>query len=222
MENQIYKVFISRELRKDSPLLDLGQIKITDQSLLSFTPVPFSDLPDSDWIFFYSQQGVIHFFEQWQETIQAKLAAFGPKTGSLLREYGYPVTFIGDGIAENTAKAFSLLCKGQKVLFVRARNSRKSLQHQLRKYCDIGDLVVYDNEKKAEVKIPDCNALIFTSPLNAQSYFERNDKSNEQIIIAIGDTTRQTLLGLGVSDILVPEKPSEESIAKLLTEIFSV
>lgn len=217
------KVFISRDLKPGSPLFDLaGHLEIIAESLLKFTPVPFSDIPNADWIFFYSQQGVKHFFDQWNNQIGSKCAAFGPKTGEMLKKKGLKVQFTGDGVAESTAAGFQLLCRNQKVLFVRAAHSRKSLQTELEGICEILDLVVYDNQPREEFSIPECNTLIFTSPMNAKSYFQVRQPDPQQNIIAIGDTTRQALLDLGAKEVTIPGEPTEKAIVQLLIDQFSL
>ncbi len=193
------------------------QIEILDESLLDFEPVAFKALPVTDWLFFYSQQGVYHFFEQWKGApLWKNLAAFGPKTGSMLREKGHCVSFTGDGVAENTARGFLLVGRQTKVTFIRANHSRKSLQQLLENDCLISDLVVYNNEPRNSLEIPFCNMLIFTSPLNVSSYFNQNPVRENQKIIAIGNTTLEFIRGLGIQDVAVPEHPTEEALAQLL------
>lgn len=212
------RVFISRKLKESSPIKMLGdQIEILDESLLDFEPVPFKTLPVTDWLFFYSQQGVYHFFEQWKgELLWKNVAAFGPKTGNMLREMGHYVAFTGDGVAKNTARAFLLVGRQSKVTFVRANHSRKSLQQLLEKECLISDLVVYNNKPRNSFEIPFCDILIFTSPLNVSSYFSQNPIQENQKVIAIGNTTLESIKGLGIQDVSVPEHPTEEALAQLL------
>jgi uroporphyrinogen-III synthase len=218
-----HKVFISRELRGSSPVQELkNQVEIIAESLLTFKPVPFN-LSPTDWLFFYSQQGVIHFFRQYEgDPVWKKLAAFGPKTGSILREMGHFVVFTGDGIAESTARAFSMVGRGDHVTFVRANHSRQSLQQLLSTDCRISDLVVYDNQPRQNLDIPPCDVLIFTSPLNAKSYFDQYPYQENQKIIAIGSTTREFIRRLGIREVDMPEQPTEEALAALLKKYFGI
>ena len=135
---------------------------------------------------------------------------------------GQKVSFAGNGVAEDTAKAFSMLCRHEKVLFVRAKNSRKSLQDQLKDICEINDLVVYDNQPKSQINIPTCDLLLFTSPLNARSYYQVYPIDAAQINVAIGNTTKQALHALGVTEVYVPEEPTEASIVQLLKNLFTI
>jgi uroporphyrinogen-III synthase len=216
-------VFISRTLTISSPLLTLTEeLNIVGKSLLSFSPVPIKKTTDFDWIFFYSQQGVIHFFNSATfEITNKKLAAFGRKTGQVLKDRGITVAFTGDGSAENTARAFALVATGDRVLFARAKHSRKSLQELLADTVEVKDLIVYDNKPVSTFEIPYCDVLIFTSPLNATTFFKFQPLHNKQKIIAIGKTTRNALRELGIADIEVPAEPSESAIAALLKEHFA-
>lgn len=218
MQHLKQKIFISRTLRDDSPVMRLAdRCDIIGESLLTFEPIPFKKTPESEWIFFYSQQGVHYFFEQSQtQTYKSKLAAFGPKTAIAVNDHGHVVSFVGDGVAENTAKGFAMLCKGDRVLFVRAKNSRMSLQEKIKHQCQIIDLVVYDNAPRASFSLPACDILIFTSPLNAKSYFKHYRKSSNQKMIAIGSTTQEAMYKMGIKDVEIPQLPTEEAIVELL------
>lgn len=215
-------IFISRQLTPNSPLNALkSQWKIVDYSLLQFETIHFQELPDSDWIFFYSQKGVVHFFDQvnTDDIAGRKIAAFGAKTANALKDFEVPVHFIGTGYADQTAPAFLLLASGETIIFPRASNSRKSMQKSLGQKIEAIDLVVYDNIPKEKVVIPPCDILIFTSPLNAKTYFQHYPRLEAQKIIAIGKTTAGTINELGIRQIFIPDHPNEEALLKLVEEI---
>lgn len=215
-------IFISRELTLNSPLNTLrSQWNLLDSSLLQFETIHFEALPDSEWIFFYSQKGVFHFFDQADrmDIVGRKIAAFGPKTAHALNDFDLSANFIGTGYADQTAPAFLLIAKGETVIFPRARTSRKSMQKALGKKIIAIDLVVYDNIPKENVQIPLCDVLIFTSPLNAKTYFHYHQKQDTQKVIAIGKTTASTIKELGIDEVLIPDQPNEEALLKLVEEI---
>ncbi|MBK8506958.1 MAG: uroporphyrinogen-III synthase [Saprospiraceae bacterium] len=224
MQKLRQKIFISRALNDDSPIRHLeDKFDIIGESLLTFEPIPFGKTPESEWIFFYSQQGVRHFYASSQtQACESKVAAFGPKTALVLNEYGHIASFVGDGVAVNTAKGFAMLCKGERVLFVRAKNSRMSLQEEMDHHCEIIDLVVYDNAPRTALSLPRCDVLIFTSPLNAKSYFQIYPKSSDQKMIAIGSTTQEVMHEMGLKDVEIPLAPTEEAIATLLLNHFGL
>ena len=117
------KVFISRDLSDQSPFEDLqGSHELHGTSLIEFFPIPFEAPQSPHWFFFYSQQGVKHFFEQWKDRAPlGKTAAFGPATASRIRDYGITPRFVGDGVADRTATAFLTVAQNQVVVFVRAK-----------------------------------------------------------------------------------------------------
>lgn len=194
---------------------------MVDSSLLQFKTIHFEALPDSDWIFFYSQKGVFHFFDQADrmDIVGRKIAAFGPKTAHALNDFDLSANFIGTGYADQTAPAFLLIASGETIIFPRARTSRKSMQKSLGNKIRAIDLVVYDNIPKVEVQIPPCDILIFTSPLNAKTYFQHYQKQDRQKVIAIGKTTATTIKELGIEEVLIPDQPNEEALLKLVEEI---
>ncbi|NND07836.1 MAG: hypothetical protein HKN87_15775 [Saprospiraceae bacterium] len=214
------KLFISRNLHEKSPFWKLkDRVDIYDHSLLQFRSIPFAKIPESQWLFFYSQQGVVHFFRQLsdQQFTDRKLAAFGPKTADVLAEQVPTIHFIGNGSAKATASALQLVTNRQAILFIRARQSRRSVQRCLPKNTH-PDLIVYDNRPKAKFDVPNCDFLIFTSPLNAKTYFDKYPEVEGQIIFAIGDTTAQTIQQLTKAKVWVPPNPSEESLVTLVTK----
>jgi len=212
------KLFVSRNLHEKSPFWELrDRLEIYDTSLLLFHSIPFPQMPISNWLFFYSQQGVAHFFKQAtrKHWIDKKMAAFGPKTAAVLEEHAPNIHFVGDGKADSTAAALELVTNEQTVLFIRAKRSRRSVQTFLSKKAH-PDLVVYDNQAKPAFDLPICDFLIFTSPLNAKTYFDKYKKAEGQVIFAIGHTTASTLEQLTAGKIWVPPDPSEEALMTLL------
>ena len=208
------RIFISRELEITSPLYRLPNHQISGESLLEFETLDIQVVPDCDWIFFYSQQGVKHFSKQVSAD-QIKVAAFGPKTAQACKDAGLLVRFVGTGKADQTALALDLVAGGERVLFIRAKNSMRSVQ-KLAQQVEIFDLPVYDNIPRSNFEIARADILVFTSPLNARTYFSKYAKLAEQEIIAIGPTTAETLIELGMHKVRIPDSASEEAIAELI------
>lgn len=218
------RVFISRSLGADSifrKALEERQFELQDLSLIHFVPEPFKSLPEVDWIFFYSRNAVSFFFQQldWNgQTLSqgVQLAAMGPGTARELQRGGRPVAFVGDGRAETTAEAFLERAAGQRVLFPRAKISRRSVQSLIADRIQEKDLVVYRNEPVEEFVIPYTDYLVFTSPLNAKTYYARYEPADEQRIIAIGATTEAALEKLGVTNVRTAGSPSEAALVELI------
>lgn len=216
-------VFISRTLPQDSifrKLLTINGIRIHDQTLIKFEPVPIAQLPEASWLFFYSKTGVHFFFRQIpsHKVEHYSMAALGPGTAAALSRYAH-VHFVGDGDPIQTAVKFLELARGQKVAFIRAADSQQSIRKLLDGKITPIDLVAYKNTPLTDVDIPTSEVLVFTSPLNARAYFAKNKKYGFQKVIAIGNTTAGALKELGVEDVLIADTPTEESLAKKVLEL---
>ncbi|MFK7979374.1 MAG: uroporphyrinogen-III synthase [Saprospiraceae bacterium] len=227
----IVKIFISRNLPPTSSFkkeLAGTAMEIIGQSLIQFSPTPFATIPVVDWIFFYSKNGVKFFLETFRATMSLqtlaaenrpiKWAVMGKGTAEALIAHQIQPDFIGNGQPKATAQAFGKIAKGQKVLFPRAKNSKKSVQKLLDSQLEVNDLIVYKNEVKANFAIPYCGILVFTSPLNATTYFQKYPINPKQKTIAIGKTTEKTLQELGIKNSIIATKPSEKALAKAVTQ----
>ncbi len=215
------KLFISRNLDPDSPFHDLeDSLEIHDMSLLEFELVPIDALPDCDWLFFYSQQGVRHFFVQQlnMDLSSYKMAAFAPKTSKILQEYVDIVHFTGNGKSTLTAGALQMVALGERIAFVRAMTSVRSVQKVLPGSVKTLDLVVYDNRSKEDFSLPTCDYLVFTSPMNAKTYLNRYQVQPGQTIFAIGSSTSRAIEeSIGLKP-LFPDKPGEQPLMELVKQ----
>ena len=210
-------VFISRALAADSTFgqqLTAHGIEVHAQSLVAFHPVQFGNVPEAEWLFFYSKKAVTYFFENAASTSPQKLAAIGPGTAKAIAQYQKEVDFVGNGNPEETATAFLQVARGCKVLFPQAENSRRSIQRLLKGKIIGLDLVVYQNRALIDFDIPQVDCLVFTSPLNTKAYFSRYTLETGQQLIAIGPSTAEALRKLGHTDVLMAEEPTEEALAK--------
>ena len=192
---------------------------IQGQTLLEFTTIPIRNFVTSAWLFFYSQQGVIHFLNQKMPLPDQKIAAFGPKTAQRASDLGLELAFIGNGKALPSAIALKLLVREDTLCFVRAKNSRQSVQNFFRKHNNISEIVVYDNVAKSNFEVPRSDILIFTSPLNAKTYFSKYQYEDGQKIVAIGPTTSDTLKELGVNNVILSDHASEESLLAVISTL---
>ena len=196
-------------------MLEANGMTVIGRSLIDCTAVSFSVLPIVDWVFFYSKNGVRFFLEGIGQPLSAKirLATMGKGTAAALKKYGYQAHFIGTGVPITTATAFNEIAVNQRVIFPRAEVSKKSVQKLLLPTIQQIDLVVYKNQAKKEVELPNCQYLVFTSPLNAQTYFSKKNYQKGQIIFAIGATTEKKLNKMGFFKIIVAKNPSERALA---------
>lgn len=210
-------IFITRDLSSSSPLHQLGkQYRIQGYSLLDFHTISVDPLPACDWIFFYSQQGVVHFSKQAKVPKSVKVAAFGARTGIKCQNVGMSVQFIGDGKAETTSRGLALVTRNQTILFITAQTSLRSVQKILGDKPSIIETVVYANLPKEQINVSHADILIFTSPLNAKTYFSGHSLQRDQQVIAIGQTTATALAKLGITQVRVPNEASEDSMVTLI------
>lgn len=223
------KVFISRELEPGSAFIRLLQaegFELIARSLLYFSLKPFSTLPLTEWVFFYSKNAVRFFFEGLKRNkikldTGVQLAAMGRATAVLLGQHVPKVDFTGDGNAGRVAQNFLPFCKGKKVLFPQARHSLRSVQLLLGDRIEAHDLVVYDNQPIRDIDIPQPGVLVFTSPMNARTYFGKYQLHEKQKVIAIGESTALALAEMGIAEVELAAAPSEEAMARAVIKVIA-
>ena len=213
------RIFISRGQTKSSSfkkILEGAGHQVIGQSLIHFNIIPIEDLPVSDWIFFYSQKGV-QFLLQQIDTMQLrgkKIACLGAAAARALSVYGPNPDFIGNGNPTSVADQFLSEAKGTSVLFIQAINSRQSIQKILGTEIQSISRAVYTNEARKDFDIPHCEVLAFTSPLNADAYYEKYPPLEQQEVVAIGLTTGKALQNKGINKVIIAEKANEEAMAR--------
>jgi hydroxymethylbilane synthase len=200
--------------------------KILGFGLIDFKLVHFEELPDYDWIFFYSKAGIDYFFQNINEKKillppATQWAAFGEGTAKALQAYGFEADFIGTGSAVSTANAFSNSVINKKVLFPQAQFSRNSVELLLKKSIVI-PLIVYKNTAKQDFSLPFCDILVFTSPLNVKAYFTKYTLHPTQQFVAIGDTTLDTLRAyIPLQNVTVSKSAAEKSLADTVIDLIT-
>jgi len=220
-EEKRVRVFITRELKEESTFkkaLENRGHRVEGESLITFKKIPFEKIPKSDWIFFSSRKAVRFFFNQVKKkpTDSVKFACLGKGTASEYKKHmKRDLDFVGAGNRINEiAEAFFEKASKSKVLFPIAQNSLRSIQKSLEgKKIETIDLPVYKSSIKARCSDPSADVLVFTSPLNAKSYYERVPQDNDQRIVAIGKSTAMQLEVLGLKKVRVAFTPDEMSLA---------
>lgn len=221
-------IFISRKLKKNSPFrqaLEGSAVSIIDQSLVAFQPIPFDDFPTTDWLFFYSKNGVKYFLEQLDKNQHhqlPKIGTIGRGTAEYLKEnYDLVADFVGTGNPVETAAAFHAVLEQETVLFIQAKHSKQSIQQLLPATAFTQNLVVYDNTPSLDFDIPTVDILVFTSPLNVLTYFGKYNLQSYQKVVAIGTSTRHALVQIGITDIITAATPHEQSLATACLKIIT-
>jgi uroporphyrinogen-III synthase len=214
-------VFISREIKPESAFLkalNAQNIAVEGFSLLKLSPIPFLEIPESDWIFFYSQQGVAFFFKDIKEKKLAipnrKWAAIGKITAQNLEIHLGKVDFIGNGNPTETAEQFKQIAAGTKILFPCALHSRHSIQSALKNDIFGINFPIYKNEVLEKIAPLPQDLLVFTSPLNAEAYFSKYKLLENQTTLAIGQTTAATLRKMTQKEPIIAAETTEISLAE--------
>ena len=209
-------IFISRKLEEDSVLLDYftsKKLSFVDQSLIKFNPVKF-DLPWSEWLFFYSKNGVKYYFDQQppQRMRSHKLACFGSGTASyLLDNYGFMPDYIGTGERKSTTLGLLDAASDESICFVIGRNSIRSVQELIADKLETTEICVYDNIPESKLDLSNYKTAIITSPLNYESFVNNGGKAKH--LISIGETTSQKIKDLNpAAEVHQSDEPSELGI----------
>ncbi|NJB84880.1 uroporphyrinogen-III synthase [Lewinella marina] len=209
-------IFISRELKPDSPLRNWAEqsgAAIHAQSLLRFSAVAFTPPAAADWWFFYSARAVR--FAGGEVPSGVRVAAIGGSTATALLGRSLPVDFCGDGHPGRAAEDFLAVADGRRVFFPRARQSRLSVQTALADRLTVLDAVCYDNLPVPPAGPIDARTYIFTSPLNVAAYLDHYPLPAGARVVAIGPSTGSELARRGI-DCRWPAEPSEEGLVQLL------
>lgn len=212
------KVFISRDLDEHSFLkraLKNNGHTIHAQSLIEFSPLPLGGMPSTDWIFFSSKKGVEYFFEQNPPLPKnTQIAAIGNGTAKLVKKYGYQLDFVGEGTCTmETARQFGAIAQEKSVLFPQAEQSLQTIQNTVGSHLKVHNLPIYRNQPRKDFSIDYCDILIFTSPVNAETYVQYYPIQANQKVVAIGKTTAKALEKLGCKHYTLAPSTDEVSLA---------
>lgn len=121
-----------------------------------------------------------------------KYAAISNATARALSEHVSTIHFKGNQDVNETAKAFAkALKKSEKVLFPISNKSRKTVQSALKPH-QVVEVEVYNNSADSKA-IQEAGAYIFTSPSNVESFFTQNKLPETAIVVAMGESTKETL-----------------------------
>lgn len=212
--------FISRAQTPESEFsrhLQENGWQVSARSLVRLTPLPFYEVPACEWIFFASQHAVRFFFQQIAaaniSVPSVKWAALGAATAEALSGFVPQVDFTGTGDPVSSTAAFAAQVAPCSVLFPAARHSMQSVAAQLSERFSILHLEVYDNQPVDDVVLQQDDVLVFTSPMNARTYFTQHDLLLHQKVVAIGATTAAALQQLGIAEVHVAEEANERGLA---------
>lgn len=221
ISQDIKSVFISRKVDENGAFTRLKNnttITLIDEPLIEINPVRYSYTPQTKWIFFSSKNSITYFFAQ--NPILPTNVNYGVVSivsANYLLTFGKEANFIGQGNNMlQIAKDFKEALKNDTVLFPQAIDSLQTIQKQLSFTNTCYNLYVYKTSIKSDFTIPYTDILIFTSPSNVLSYFNKYKIDSRQLVIAMGDATKYKLTEYGIFNVLVPNSFSENGLYELL------
>ncbi len=212
-------VLITRDLKADSFLknvLEGNGYKVEGVSFIETKKVDISKTPHTDWVFFASSNAVNHFFVQNPELKpKTKFGVIGKSTEQELKKHNRNAAFVGS-VPDTKAvgKKFAKTVGAETVLFPQAKGGLRTIQQQFEDVSKLTDLVVYETVKKENEKLPQADVLVFTSPSNVESFFEKGKISVSQKVIAIGKSTEKKLSEHGIQNCLLPASFDEVGLAE--------
>ena len=212
------RIFISRKISNDSPFKKLeGQgHEIIDQSLIQINLLDFELIDSPDWIFFYSSTGVKLFLEKYSYSEKQNYAVMGAGTAKTFeRLTGRKPQFIGDGNAQHISEFFISHHLNDRIVFIKALNSIGQVQNHIGDKLKVANLPIYRTIKLYHFDLAPCDVLLFTSPLNAEAYFDKYGYHSEKMF-AIGASTAQKIYGLIKHSVHYCENPNEDNLYALL------
>jgi hydroxymethylbilane synthase len=203
------KIFISKTFKEDDYFpTALGKLgfEVQGTSLIEFKQIAIRFLPRTEWIFFSSKHAVRFFFNQKPELWPGvKFGCVGSSTSAELRSFGHRADFIGQSTdIKLVGKQFSSKVGNARVLFPIARGSMQSIQWQMVKRENVVNLEVYATLNISQEISTENEVLIFTSPSNVESYFEKNTIHPHQKLITMGEATGKALEKLKFKKFTLP------------------
>jgi hydroxymethylbilane synthase len=202
-------VLITRDLNESSffkNVLEGNGYDVKGISFIETNKVTFAEVPETDWIFFASATAVRFFFEQQpQLKSKVKYGVIGKSTEEELKKYDKNAAFVGSiNDTKAVGKKFAKTVGDETVLFPQAKGGLRTIQQQFQDQKKLKDLTVYETVKKINAQLPKVEVLVFTSPSNVESYFEKGQISGDQQVIAMGKSTEKKLKEFGVEHCLLP------------------
>jgi len=212
-------VLITRDLNEDSffkKTLEGNGYNVKGISFIETKKIKFDKAPLTDWIFFASSTAVEHFFEQEPELKpKVKFGVIGKSTEQTLKKYNRNAAFVGSvNDTKVVGKKFAKTAGAETVLFPQAKGGLRTIQQQFEDSSKLSDLAVYETVKKTNAEMPVAEILVFTSPSNVESFFEKGKVKQDQKVIAIGASTEKKLKTFGIENCILPVSFDEVGLAE--------
>lgn len=217
----IRSLFISREPEDATELSAFCQkqsIELIAHSLIRFEAIPFEINQSYDVVFFASIRTAEFFLKEVTPPATTLYACIGARTAEKLKIRGINCHFIGDqsGQPEKVAEDFKKWVWDRTVLFPQSTRSHRSIVSQLDPAQCI-EVPVYETLPDCK-PVCDCDAYVFSSPSNLESFLSCNDLPTGKII-AWGETTRKAAIKKGLN---IHSTLSQSDDAELISILRSI
>lgn len=193
------RLYISKKVTDEEGFITFCKaqnVELLDVPMISFSQIEFTP-PEQDQynaIFFSSERSVDFFLTQELPHKDHLLCCIGRKTAKALKKWGYVAHFIGErsGEPNSVGKQLRSFIKDEIILFPQSSISNKSIQKVFNESQCV-NLVVYETfALPTKIKThPDI--LVFTSPSNVHAFLQMNEISENQTVIAWGESTSHYL-----------------------------
>lgn len=212
-------VFVSRELNEKSyfyKVLNEYHFTVNGKSLINTETIKVNEIPAADWVFFSSSKAVEHFFEQGLPLNEnMKYGAIGGSTAEAIYKFNKRPSFVGTNPEmKDVGKEFLTLVKNQRIIFPKSKQSLRTVQKELLDENIVLDLNVYETLFLDDFEERKEDVLVFTSPSNAKSYLNKFKIKDNQKVIAIGTSTKEQLIQLGIAEVRTASIPNEIGLAE--------
>ena len=216
------RILVSRNLPSESKLRtwcrSLG-IELIEAPFIRIDPVLDIEIPDTDWIFFSSPNGLDVYFNNYP-LLAKKIGVYGKGTEMRLSARGIEANFTGDTSkkpSEIGHEFFTAIGPNASVLFPQSQLSKKSIA-STNPGNDCIIKVVYNTSLASHVETG-IDIAILTSPSNIDGFLLENKVEDIRFIV-LGETSKNHFESLGLTDkIFVPNSADEESVILLLEKM---
>ncbi|HET6871509.1 MAG TPA: uroporphyrinogen-III synthase [Sporolactobacillaceae bacterium] len=197
---------------------------------------------EADWVVLTSGNGVRFFLEalsdyELDQERLTSLAVVGKKTERILKENGLQAKLVPETFsAKGLARAFESLPTGQRIVLVKGRLAKETLQNELEKQGHtIMPLILYDTVPNISARTTlnhvlregNLDVLTFTSPSSLDFFLKLSGlKPNEALfeqtcIACIGPETRQAAIERGLKTIIMPDRYTADALIDAIANAFS-
>ena len=193
---------------------------LVDISGLTFRPVNSPIPQDISHFFFYSPRGVQYFFEKNNYEKASWYGVMGAGTAKAFENHTQHIPqYIGSGQAKEAIGYIQAhIALGTRILFVQGVQSLQSVESELKTEFECLPHIAYENLMIVPHPAKRCPYLLFTSPLNARSYFNSYGAEGYKGIWAIGPTTAEFIRQYTGNKVSYPSQPSIENLIQLFIE----